>query len=343
MVRWPASIVMVGLLAASCAADESDAARDDEPFVAQVPPDVDLDVHSVPLSEIVFDTFDGGSVALPESTPELRAELLDAIPPIDQPVYGDVEDGDWLGADDLVLGYVADGEAFAYPVKILNFHEIVSDVIDGVPVLVSYCPLCRSAIVYDRRVDDDTLTFSNTSALHESDMVMVDRQTGSYWWQVRGTAIVGPLTDTELRTLPSEMATWQDWTDRYPDTRVLTRETGFDRNYERDSFATYSEFLDSGEFAFPVGDEARNDDRLLPSELVVTVQLDGGTVAYPVERLDGPVEDVIGDIAIRVVPHDGGANVVEVEPDGSAGAALPARTSFWFAAVAAFPEVIIGP
>ncbi|MEM9515274.1 MAG: hypothetical protein AAGA42_10495, partial [Actinomycetota bacterium] len=76
---------MVGLLAASCAADESDAARDDEPFVAQVPPDVDLDVHSVPLSEIVFDTFDGGSVALPESTPELRAELLDAIPPIDQP------------------------------------------------------------------------------------------------------------------------------------------------------------------------------------------------------------------------------------------------------------------
>ncbi len=339
MVRRLTAVAVVALLAASCSADEN---VGNDVFVVEAPPDVDLGEHSVPLAEIVFDTFDGGSVALPDSTPELRAELLDAIPPIDRPVYGDTSAGDWLDPDDLVLGYVSESGAYAYPIKILNFHEIVNDEIDGVPVLISYCPLCRSAIVYDRRVDGQVLTFSNTSALHESDMVMVDRQTGSYWWQVLGTAIVGSLTGAQLEALPSEMATWRDWADRHPDTMLLTRETGYTRDYERDSFATYDEFLDAGNFAFPVGEAAR-DDRLLPSELVVTVQLDGSTVAYPVERLDGPVDDDIGGTAVRVVPHGGGANVFEVEDDGSDGAAIPARTSFWFAIVAAFPDVTVGP
>jgi hypothetical protein len=339
MARWLAATVGACLLVVSCSADD-DTASNDEPFVAEVPPDVDLSEHSVPLSEIVFDTFDGGSVALAESTAELGARLLDAIPPIDRPVYGDASEGEWLDPDDLVLGYVSDGDA--YPIKILNSHEIVNDEIDGVPVLVSYCPLCRSAIVYDRRVDGDLLAFSNTSALHESDLVMVDRETGSYWWQVRGTAIVGPLTGTELKALPSEMATWQDWTERHPDTLVLTRETGFTRTYERDSFATYDEFLDSGEFAFPVGEDAR-DDRLPPSELVVAIELGGQVVAYPVDRLGGPIDDVVAGTAVRVVPHEEGANVFEVENDGSLGAAVPARTSFWFAIVGAFPDVTIRP
>lgn len=341
MVRSLTATMVAALLVASCTSDDG-AAAVEEPTVIEVPPDVDLDEHSVPLSEIVFNTFDGGSVSLEDSTPGLRARLLDAIPPIDRPIYGGREAGDWLDPDDVVVGYTSEGAAYAYPVKILNFHEIVSDVIDGVPVLVSYCPLCRSAIVYDRRVGDRTLTFSNTSALHQSDLVMADRQTGSYWWQVRGTAIVGSLTGAELEPLPSEMATWGDWIDRHPDTMVLTRETGHERDYERDSFATYSEFLDSGEFAFPVGEAAR-DDRLLPSELVVTIRLNDATVAYPVERLDGPIDDDVGGTPIRVVPHDGGASVFAVEADGSVGDALPTRTSFWFATVAAFPDVTVGP
>ncbi|MFA9565117.1 MAG: DUF3179 domain-containing (seleno)protein, partial [Acidimicrobiales bacterium] len=152
----------------------------------------------------MFDTFDGGSTPpLPESTPELRSRLLDAIPPIDAPTYGDATSGDWLEPDDLVLGYEAGGQPYAYPFKILNFHEVVNDRLDGLPVLISYCPLCGSGIVYDRRVDGRVLSFGNTSALYESDLVMVDRATGSYWWQVAGEAIVGPLTGTELTALPS--------------------------------------------------------------------------------------------------------------------------------------------
>ncbi len=339
---------------------------------AQTPPDVDLTIHSVPLNEIYFDTFDGGSVPLSDSTVELRLRLLDAIPPIDQPVYGDASAGDWLAPDDLVLGYVSAGQAYAYPFKNLNYHEIVNDDLGGVPVLISYCPLCRSAIVYDRRVDGDVLSFGNTSALYESDLVMVDRTTGSYWWQVAGTAIVGPLTDAALEPLPSVVATWTDWASLHPETLVLTRATGFSRPYERDAFAGYADIIDSGRFPFPVGEAAR-DARLRPSALVVGVVINEVARAYPVENLIDPINDEVGGNQIVVFPTEGGATVFGAVVDGltlrfelrdgdfvdvetgsvwtSSGVAVsgtrqgatltafPSRTTFWFAFVGAFPDV----
>ncbi|MCL1588111.1 MAG: DUF3179 domain-containing protein, partial [Actinomycetia bacterium] len=257
------TVAILGVIASACSTasspdhDAESAGSAESVPVAQadapaLPPDVDMTIHSVPLDEIHFDTFDGGSVTLADSTSEIRDALLDAIPPIDDPVYGPPEQGDWLEPDDLVLGYQTGDNAYAYPFKILNFHEIVNDEIDNVPVLVSYCPLCRSAIVYDRRVDGRELAFSNTSALHESDLVMVDRTTGSYWWQVAGSAIVGPLTGATLEVLPSTIATWDEWKNTHPDTFILTRDTGFERPYESDSFGGYADHVASGNFAFPV-------------------------------------------------------------------------------------------
>jgi len=382
-LRAFAFVSLIGLLAAACGSevtsDPDGAAQTPAapstpptPVPPDRPPNVDTSRHSVPLDEVYFDTFDGGAVRLSESTQELRQRLLDAIPPIDAPLYGEAAAGDWLEPVDLVLGYVAGGTAYAYPFKILNFHEIVNDEIDGTPVLISYCPLCGSAIVYDRRVGGEVLSFGNTSALYESDLVMVDRTTGSYWWQVAGTAIVGPLTDTELRALPSVVATWQGWVSDHPDTLVLTRDTGFDRPYEVDNFATYSERIDSGRFAFPVGEEAR-DGRLPASTLVVGVVRNGVVRAYPVAGLDTVVNDVVGGDPLAVIPGDGGVavfstvlagDVVELEiaagriVDAATGSewstdgvaisgplagsvleALPARTTFWFAFVGAFPDV----
>lgn len=338
------------------------------------PPDLDMTKHAVPLDEIYFDTFDGSSVPLSESTPELRDRLLDAIPPIDEPKYGDVAQGDWLQPDDPVLGYVAGDQAYAYPFKILNFHEIVNDTLDGLPVLISYCPLCRSAVVYDRRIDGEVLSFGNTSALYESDLVMVDRNTGSYWWQVPGKAIVGPLTGTQLTPLPSRVATWSDWTEDHPNTLVLSRDTGFDRNYSRDPFATYDQYLDSGQFAFPVGEAAR-DQRLPPSAVVVGVSFDGVTHAYPVEGVEEPFNDIVSGNPVVVFPSAGGGSVYSAVVDGDViefelgeqgfvdrltgsvwsadgravsgpleGTSLepiPSRTTFWFAMVGAFPDLIL--
>jgi len=336
------------------------------------PPPLDLSLHNVPLEEVYFDTFDGGSVRLSDSTPELRANLLDAIPPIDLPVYGAATAGDWLEPTDLVLGYVAGDQAYGYPFKILNFHEIVNDDLDGLPVLISYCPLCRSAIVYDRRVDGETLSFGNTSALYESDLVMVDRNTGSYWWQVAGSAIVGTLTGASLDPLPSVVATWADWKAQHPDTLILTRDTGFSRPYERDSFGSYADYLDSGQFPFPVS-EASRDGRLQPAALVVGVVFDDVVRAYPVDGLIDPINDEVAGNPIVVFPTEGGAAVYRAivndeiavfevrdgdlidTATGSAWTAngvassgplegfvlmpVPSRTTFWFAFVGAFPQV----
>ena len=331
-----------------------------------------MTLHSVPLDEIYFDTFDGGSITLADSSPEIRKALLDVIPPIDDPVYGGSQQGDWLEPNDLVLGYVTSDTTIAYPFKILNYHEIVNDEIDGVPILVSYCPLCRSAIVYDRRVDGATLAFSNTSALHESDLVMVDRTTGSYWWQVAGSAIVGPLTGTSLEVLPSSVATWSDWKKAHPDTMILTRDTGFERPYESDSFGGYADYVAAGQFAFPVSPTSL-DDRLPPASLVVALTIGDITRAYHVDDLAAPINDTLDGTPIVILPTDGGGSsfnpivdgetltfdssgsllidretgttwtsggvAIDGELAGSSLAPIPSRTQFWFALVGAFPTV----
>jgi hypothetical protein len=338
VVRVLAALVGVGLIAAACggSTSEGNAQRSGTTSPAGPPPDVDQSIHSVPLDQIVFDTFDGGSIPLSESTPELRAQLLDVIPPIDVPVYDDDAGGDWLEPDDLVLGYQAGDRPYAYPFKILNYHEVVNDELDGVPLLVSYCPLCSSGVIYDRRVGGEVLSFGNTSALLESDLVMVDRSTGSYWWQVAGEAIVGDLTGTELTVLPSTVARWSDWVGQHPDTLVLSRDTGHDRPYERDAFAGYADAIDDGRFTFPVG-EAATDGRLAASRAVVVVEHEGVVRAYPVDDSVEPIEDDIAGLPVLIRPNGSGADVFR--RTGTTLEAMPSRSSFWFAVVAAFPNV----
>lgn len=336
--------------------------------------------HAVPLEEIHFDTFDGGTIPLSRIRPEQIERLRDAIPPIDRPVYQPAAAATWLGSTDLVLGYVtAAGDAYAYPLRILNYHEIVNDELAGIPVLVSYCPLCRSGIVYDRRLDGRALSFGNTSALYESDLVMFDRETGSYWWQVAGRAIVGTLTGRALAALPSTTATWQDWAALHPATRVLSRETGHARPYDRDPFVLLPAALNDGRFPFPVSDAAR-DARLPAGDVVLGVQLGAEARAYPLARLgDAVVNDRVGGapvvIMTRAKERTGAAFRAEIDgraltfalrggavvDEGTssrwdlAGRAVsgplagkrlepvPSRTTFWFAYVAAFPGTTLYP
>lgn len=373
--------VVVLMVLGACGSGESTRESSQSTETADTPsdppsevPDVDTSRSSVPLDQILFDTFDGQTVPLSESTPELRSRLLDAIPPIDDPVYEGPEGGDWLAPDDLILGYIAGGDAYAYPFKILNFHEIVNDELGGIPVLISYCPLCRSGIVYDRRVDGRVFEFGNTSALYESDLVMVDRGTGSYWWQVAGEAIVGELTGTTLTPLSSFVAPWEEWKRLHPETRVLSRDTGFARPYERDPFLSYPERIDDGQFPFPVGDDAR-DDRLAASTLVVGVEIDDVHRVYPMPMAEEPINDEIAGTPVVVLSGGDGSTAAVFSPivdgntlhfervedgfvDDATGSlwtatgeavegplsgqrltAIPNRTTFWFAYVAAFPDV----
>ena len=342
-------------------------------------PDVDLSRHSVPLSEVYFDTFRASDRALPldRADRDTILGLRDAIPPIHAPSYQTASEAGWLADDDLVLGYAAGGEAWAYALRILNYHEIVNDELAGEPVLISFCPLCFSGVVYSRTLGDEVLTFGNTSALYESDMVMLDYETGSYWWQVAGRAIVGELTDAELTPLPSTTTTWGAWRELHPETLVLSRDTGFARPYERNPFLGFEDFLDRGRLAFPVS-EAALDGRLLPGTKVLTLRIGDEARAYPLTG-DAPavVTDLIGGEPVVVFVNgeaqsgaafsalldgrpltftdrdgraidsetgsvwDAAGRGVDGTFQGAELAPLPVKTSFWYAAVAADPAVTV--
>ena len=285
---------------APVAAQPFESAMPPAPNVA--PPLVDRTVHSVPLADVVFDTFRGGYVRLSEATPGTIEALRDAISPIYRPRYGGILAGAWLADDDLVIGYQGRTATYAYPLKILNFHEIVNEFIDGVPVLISYCPLCGSGVVFDRRVDGKTLLFGNTSALYENDMVMYDHQTGSYWFQVGGEAIVGSLTGSRLSLLASVTTTWGQWRRAYPETRILHRDQGLKgaANYDRDPFARYPEMLNRRQFPFPINQERIGDD-LRAGEVVITLRINGTEKVYA-PRLFGRsvVNDTVGGMPVVV-------------------------------------------
>ena len=221
----------------------------------------------------------------------------------------------WLDDDDLVLGYEAGGEVFAYPINILSFHEMVNDTIGGVPLLVTNCPLCFSGVVFGREVDGQTLTFGNTSALYQSNLVMYDHQTGSYWFQVGGEAVVGTLTGARLKPLPSATMPWGGWRALYPDTLLITGAEGgletllASAAYGNGFGSWYQDRINNGQFAFPV-DEDKLDGRLAAGEIVLTVETGGAVTAFPLgETGDGAVNAEVGGEAIVVFTTSGGRSV----------------------------------
>ncbi len=229
----------------------------------------DFSRHSVPFDEIMS----GGPVR-------------DGIPPIDHPKYHDVSASPpYLGENEPVISVEINDDARAFPLAILISHEIVNDVIGGVPVTVTYCPLCNTAIAFDRRVGDRVLDFGTSGNLRNSDLVMWDRQTESWWQQITGDAIVGELTGTQLTFIPAPLVSWSAFRASFPDGKVLSRDTGFGFNYDRAPYSGYDElgnipFLFSGDI----------DDRLQAVARVVTLNVGGVAVAYPFDALrDQPV------------------------------------------------------
>lgn len=205
----------------------------------------------------------------------------DGIPPIDRPRFVAVADADrFLGAREPVIVVQSGRTARAYPVQILVWHEIVNDVLDGRPIAVTYCPLCNSALVFDRRVKGSTLRFGTTGLLRNSDLVMWDRQTQSWWQQFNGTALVGRLLGSRLRPLSSQVLSWQDFRERYPDGSVLSRKTGFSRDYGHSPYPGYER---PGERPFLY--DGRLDARLPPKERVVLVSSGDASVVVPFSRL----------------------------------------------------------
>ncbi|PKB62167.1 MAG: hypothetical protein BZY79_00015 [SAR202 cluster bacterium Casp-Chloro-G4] len=201
----------------------------------------------------------------------------DGIPPIDNPMYASVANPpENMGANEPVIALEINGDARAYPLAILIWHEIVNDEVGGVPVSVTYCPLCNTAITFDRRVGEQVLDFGTSGMLRKSDLVMWDRQTESWWQQITGEAIVGELTGTKLTFIPAPLTSWKEFTEAYPDGQVLTRETGFSRNYNTPPYSGYDN-LGGQPFLFG----GAIDSKLPAMERVIGLDLGQEKVAYP--------------------------------------------------------------
>ncbi|MBX2886213.1 MAG: DUF3179 domain-containing protein [Granulosicoccus sp.] len=228
-------------------------------------PLTDFDKRSIELSEVMS----GGPPR-------------DGIPPIDSPVFIDSMAADeWLHDDEPVVSFEHAGDARAYPIQILMFHEIVNDSVGEKPVSVTFCPLCNSSIVFDRRVEGELLDFGTTGWLRKSDLVMYDRQTESWWQQFVGKAIIGRYTGTELVQLPSQIVSYATFKNTYPKGKILSRETGFRRNYGRNPYAGYDS-INNSPFLFR-GDV---DPRLPPMERVLSFPDGDGHKLIPLSALE---------------------------------------------------------
>ncbi len=178
----------------------------------------------------------------------------DGIPALEQPPF-DAPSQTPLKDDEMVLGVLINGEAKAYPYGILNWHEIVNDTVGGVPVSVTYCPLCETGIVFDRRMDGKETTFGVSGKLFQSCLVMYDRLTGTLWSQPWGMGVVGPHVNESLKRYPAVRTTLGLWKALHPGTQVLSPNTGYDRDYFRYPYGSY---YTSDELVFPV----RNTDHV---------------------------------------------------------------------------------
>ena len=219
----------------------------------------------------------------------------DGIPSIDDPRFVDIDEADdFLEDSEPVALLEVDGVARAYPIQILTWHEIVNDEIAGMPVAVTFCPLCNSTVAFSREVDGRTLEFGTTGNLRNSDLVMYDRETESWWQQLTAEAIVGELTGTKLEVLPSQIVSWGELKRLRPEAKVLSRSTGIDRPYGQNPYTGYD--ADPEEQPFLLEDEV--SDALAPKERVTSVQFgDGDVVVYPFTALEAeaPINDTIGD------------------------------------------------
>lgn len=226
----------------------------------------DFTRHTVPLEEIVS----GGPPR-------------DGIPAIDQPRFETVDQADeWLDAREPVVVVEHDGDARAYPYQILIYHEIVNDEVGGRPLAVTYCPLCNTALVFERRHEGRLLDFGTTGRLRHSDLVMYDRQTESWWQQATGEAIVGELAGDRLTPYPAQTLSWRDFQRAHPDGRVLSRRTGHVRPYGRNPYQGYDTRRSPIRSLFGL----ESDDRLPAMERVAAVTLGETPVAYPFRSLE---------------------------------------------------------
>lgn len=233
----------------------------------------------------------------------------DGIPAIGSPKFVAVADASkWLQSNEPVISLTIKGESRAYPLQILMWHEIVNDEIQGQPVSITFCPLCYTAIAFDRRLDGKVLDFGVSGMLRHSDMVMYDRQTETWWQQISGEGIVGDLTGKILKQFPSQVVSFGQFTKAFPKGSVLSHDTGFNRRYGDNPYRGYDD-LTKTPFLF----RGKPDERLRPMEKLVVVEIGSVARGYPhsITREQRVISDRVGTTDVVIFHADGAASALD--------------------------------
>lgn len=252
----------------------------------------------------------------------------DGIPALTNPKMESADAaGHWLRPADEIIGLDLNGRARAYPLRILNWHEIVNDRIGSRHFVITYCPLCGSGMAFD-----SADTFGVSGLLYQSDVLLYDRKTESLWSQLMAQAISGPRMGERLKTLHIEHTSWQDWRQRHPQSQVMSLDTGYYRDYSRDPYESYRS---TAATMFPV---SHDDGRLPTKAWVIGLSLDGKARAWEIRALSRAGERRENwhgkRLIIRYHPTGGRAEVV----DAASGKPLPTVSLYWFAWAAFHPD-----
>ncbi len=254
----------------------------------------------------------------------------DGIPAIDTPKFIMANKAAHLSPSSRVLGIHHNGTSKAYPISIMNWHEIVNDYFGNEAISVTFCPLCGTGVAY--AIPSNTAGFGVSGLLYNSDVLLYDRKTHSLWSQILSQAISGPLAGQRLTRIPLTHTSWAAWRNQHPNTVVLSQDTGFKRNYQRDPYAGY---IDSKGIYFPI---KHRDPRYHPKARVIGIEIDGHSKAYPFSELaktDGDIIDKIGTRTIKIRYNDAHQSGIILDENNHELATI---TAFWFAWYAFHPE-----
>ena len=290
---------------------------------------------AAPANALELNGFDLTNAQIPATAIERGGPPRDGIPALDAPRFESVQQARWLKPEDRVLGIQRNGVARAYPVAILNWHEIVNDVIGGEAVAITYCPLCGTGVALAARLNGRDAHFGVSGLLYNSDVLLYDRETESLWSQIPGRAVSGKMAGHTLPRIPLMHTTWQDWRARFPHSEVLSSRTGYDRDYTRNPYQGYA---NSRSVWFSV---AQQDERLHPKAWVVGVEMNGHYKAYPFDELaltGGTLRDTVGGAKITV-RYDAAHRNAWVED--ARGETIATVAAYWFAWQAFHPDTEI--
>jgi len=298
-------------------------------------------VLGVTLISVIYVSF-----AAPNNGFDLTDSLIDAdkilaggpakdgIPALDDPKFVSAAQAAHMQPGDRILGLSVNGINKAYPIGILNWHEIVNDKISDNHFAVTYCPLCGTGVAFAADVQGQQLDFGVSGLLYNSDVLLYDRQTDSLWSQIMSKAVTGDFKGAKLQRIPVEHTSWADWTKQHPQTLVLSNDTGYSRDYRRNPYSGYE---DSRTLYFQVANKA--PAYFHPKERVIGLEIDNRFKAYPFSEIDKAGKTILKDefagqrIELHWDKHNQKASIMD-----ASGNKIAAIEGFWFAWFAFHPD-----